>query len=214
MSESGNAVSRRPLKSRSSPWARMLAGFLGRLGVAPNAISFASVVFAVIGAGAMLSTMDMRVPAWVGWTAGAFCIQLRLGCNLLDGMVAVEGNRRSPTGELWNEIPDRIADALFLIAAGIASGAPWLGVAAALGALLTAYIRALGASVTGEQDFAGPMAKPHRMALLTLAALITPWFADIPIMPVALALMTLGIVATCVVRITTLRRKLIERHVP
>ncbi len=106
----------------------------------------------------------------------AACIQLRLLCNMMDGLVAVEGGRKTPTGDLWNEAPDRIEDSLFLVAAGYAAaGVAWgplLGWAAALLAMATAYVRALGQSLGLPADFRGPMAKPHRMALLTGAALL------------------------------------------
>ncbi len=64
-------------------------------------------------------------------------------------MVAVEGGRRTPTGDLFNEVPDRVADTLVLVGAGwglAQAGLPWaepLGWAAALAAMATAYIRAL-----------------------------------------------------------------------
>lgn len=116
-------------------------------------------------------------------------------------MVAVEGGRLSATGELWNEIPDRFADVLLLCGAGVAAGAPWLGVVAALGALLTAYLRALGASLTGAQDFRGPMAKPHRMAVLTAAAVISAasplWHGHGEVMLVGLWIIVAGLVPTC-----------------
>ena len=47
--------------------------------------------------------------------------------NMMDGLVAVEGQRGSPTGALYNELPDRIQDALLLVAAGYAAGSDWLG---------------------------------------------------------------------------------------
>ena len=43
--------------------------------------------------------------------------QYGLLANLLDGLVAVEGGRRSPTGELFNEVPDRVSDVLVLAGA-------------------------------------------------------------------------------------------------
>lgn len=174
-------LSRRPLKSRSSGWARSLAGGLCRAGVAPNAISAASVVFAAF-AGANFVVFGWAAEGAVPWVgrvllvSAAVWIQLRLVCNLMDGMVAVEGARRSSTGELWNEIPDRFADGLILVGAGFAAGMPWLGAAAAGAALMTAYVRALGASLTGRQDFAGPMAKPQRMAAMTAAAVVAAIF--------------------------------------
>src|SRR3546814_18583079 len=79
--------------------------------------------------------------------------------------VAVEHARKTPTGVLYNEVPDRVADSLFLVALGYAAGMPWCGWLAALLAALTAYIRTLGGTVLGSQDFRGPMAKPPRMEI-------------------------------------------------
>ena len=80
---------------------------------------------------------------------------------------------RSASGEIYNDLPDRISDGILLVAAGYA--APWpifgpaLGWSAALLAIITAYVRVLGGSSGLTQDFCGPMAKPHRMAVLTAA---------------------------------------------
>jgi hypothetical protein len=38
-------------------------------------------------------------------------------------------------------------------------------------AVLTAYVRMLGGALGRPQDFSGPMAKQHRMAVLTIACL-------------------------------------------
>ena len=69
--------------------------------------------------------------------AAAFC-QARLICNLLDGMVAVEGGKREPSGPFWNEFPDRVADILILAGAGLGLGNPALGFAAAAFAMSAA----------------------------------------------------------------------------
>jgi phosphatidylglycerophosphate synthase len=100
-------------------------------------------------------------------------IQLRLLSNLLDGMVAVASNRTSSIGELFNEIPDRVSDMAVLFGLGYAAGGrPELGYLAALAALLTAYVRAVGKTVGVPGVFAGPMAKQHRMALVTVTAVL------------------------------------------
>ena len=160
-------VNRRPLKSRSSRWAQRLAAGLAATAVTPNQISTLSMVFAAAGAGALLEL----APPW-GPLACALGIQLRLVCNLLDGMVAMEGGKKSSVGGLYNEVPDRVADSLFIVAAGYAVGVPWLGWCGALFAALTAYIRVLGGALGLPQDFRGPMAKQHRMAVLTAACLV------------------------------------------
>jgi phosphatidylglycerophosphate synthase len=171
-------VRRRPLRSRQTRWARALAGWLARRDVSPNHISLASIAFAAAAglalAGSGPAGTELRGVLLVAAAAG---IQLRLLCNLLDGMVAVEGGRRTPRGEIYNEVPDRLADVLILVGAGYAAAAwlPWagtLGWAAALLAILTAYVRVLGASVGTQHYFVGPMAKQQRMALLTAACLL------------------------------------------
>lgn len=172
------STSRRPLKTRDWPFFKKLAAWLARIGVTPNAISFASMVFG--GAAGAACAATSHAEGWVlrGWClAAAVGIQLRLIANLLDGMVAVEGGKGGPTGELWNEAPDRVSDAAILIGAGYAvGGVPVLGWAAALVAVFTAYVRALGASVGAGQMFLGPMAKPHRMAVMTVACVATAIF--------------------------------------
>ena len=165
--------SRRPLKTRSTEWARNLAKALTAAGISPNAISAFSVVAALLGGAAFIGAARGWVPWPVGWVAGAAMIQLRLLCNLMDGMVAIEGGKKSATGDLWNEIPDRLADTIFLVSAGWAIGWPWVGALAAWASVMTAYVRTMGAALTGVHDFCGPCAKPHRMAVLTIASLMT-----------------------------------------
>jgi phosphatidylglycerophosphate synthase len=186
MDEPLNPEGRRPLKTRGKAWARALAAWLARLRIAPNAISVASIGCAFLAATALVGWPHVE-----GWCRPALLItaaagiQLRLLCNMLDGMVAVEGKLRSPTGDLYNEVPDRISDSVILVAAGYAlPGLPMaetLGWAAALLAMLTAYVRALGAGLGLPGCFHGPMAKPHRMALLTVTCVVAaalsaqPW---------------------------------------
>jgi phosphatidylglycerophosphate synthase len=117
------------------------------------------------------AVLIMAGGSW-GWLAAAACCQLRLVCNLLDGMVAVEGGLGGPDGAFWNEVPDRASDIALLSAAGVAAGTPWLGMAAAAGAVLTAYVREFGRAEGLTPDYRGPMGKPQRMAILTVALLI------------------------------------------
>ncbi|MEP0392764.1 MAG: CDP-alcohol phosphatidyltransferase family protein [Erythrobacter sp.] len=159
---------RRPLATRSAGWAKALARGLAAAGLTPNAISVLGIFFAAAGAWAFIQAPYGSQWLWLG---GALGIQLRLLANMLDGLVAVEEGKSSATGALYNEFPDRIEDALLLIAAGYAANEPELGYLATVFAFGTAYIRALGGSLGLEQDFVGPMAKQHRMFLLTLGAI-------------------------------------------
>ncbi|WP_129138941.1 CDP-alcohol phosphatidyltransferase family protein [Modicisalibacter coralii] len=170
---------RRPLKSRNHRLAQRAAAWLSRRRCTPNQISLASIGFAAFATLVLVAWRHATGGAqWVLPLLAIVGIQGRLLCNLLDGMVAVEGGRSTPDGELYNDIPDRIADALLLAAAGYAagtlwSGGIWLGWLAALLAVATAYVRMLGASMGAPMSFIGPMAKPHRMALLSGACLLS-----------------------------------------
>jgi len=167
---------RRELKTRQAGWAVALSRSLARIGVRPNTVSIASIGFAAMSGLAFVVTPDLhRDGRAAALTAAAAGIQLRLLCNLLDGMLAVEHGLQSKTGVLFNEVPDRIADSIILIAAGYAaSDLPFtvtLGWAAALAAMLTAYVRVFAGSIGATQQFIGPMAKQHRMFTLTLVTL-------------------------------------------
>lgn len=165
---------RRPIALRANPRAQALARWLARRGVTPNQVSLASVAFALAGGTAL--ALSAREGASVAhYLFAALMIELRLLANMLDGLIAIEGGKQTPTGVLYNDVPDRFADALFLIGAGYGTGADWgvaLGWLAALLAVMTAYVRALGASLGLASDFSGPMAKPHRMHALAAACVL------------------------------------------
>jgi phosphatidylglycerophosphate synthase len=200
-------LNRRPLKTRSSRWAQRVAAYLASTAISPNQISLVSVIFALAGASALLASNA----AW-SLIICAVCIQLRLACNMLDGMVALEGGKKSLLGTLYNEIPDRVADSLFIVAAGYCADWPALGWCGALLAALTAYIRVLGGSVGLAQDFRGPMAKPHRMAVLTVGCLVgagesARWGSQYALLG-AVLLITFGSLITCATRIQAMGRAL------
>jgi phosphatidylglycerophosphate synthase len=170
---------RRPISQRSHGWAKWLTGVLVKAGVAPNFISFTSIVFASLAglcfyAIALATNPIDRVLLCLG--AALFC-QLRLLANMMDGMVAVEAGKASKDGMIWNELPDRFADIAVLVGAGycvstLGLADASLGWAAAVAAVMTAYVREVGRATGAPADFSGPMAKPHRMFVMTMAALL------------------------------------------
>ena len=162
---------RRPLKTRSAAWAQRLAALLARFRVSPNAISVTGLGFALVGGALLLAVSRALIPAWLGLLAAVACVQLRLLCNMLDGLVAVEGRVHSKAGALFNELPDRVEDTVLLATAGHAAGAVELGWFAAVLALLAAYLRAFGGSLGQPADFRGPGAKPQRMFWLSMGCL-------------------------------------------
>ncbi|EKO3947196.1 CDP-alcohol phosphatidyltransferase family protein [Vibrio fluvialis] len=198
-------ANRRPLAVRELKLTKRIAIWLSQKNVTPNQISLLSILFALAGFVSLL--LYHFYPAASLLLLAAASIQLRLLCNLFDGMVAVEGGKKTPAGELFNDVPDRIADPLFIVAAGFATQSlvgmdlAWI---CAILAVLTAYVRVLGVSMNGPADFCGPMAKQHRMALLTASLLILcvyQWL-QLPLhflgytLDCALALMLCGLVIT------------------
>jgi phosphatidylglycerophosphate synthase len=203
-------LNRRPLDSRSTGWARTLSHFLIRTRVSPNALSITSVLAA--GSGAALLLYGPRV---LGLLMTAACAQLRLLCNLFDGMVAMEGGRQSAAGVLYNEIPDRVADSLLIVALGYAIQVPAIGWFGALAAALTAYVRVLGGSLGLPQDFRGPMAKPHRMAVLTVGCIVgaVEWWVTASqwALTATAWIIALGSILTCAIRTAAIARQLRAR---
>jgi Phosphatidylglycerophosphate synthase len=195
-----NTSNRRPISSRSNIYIQKFASFLAKTKISPNQISIASVFFSIIGSVFLLANTS-----FVGLIVCAICIQLRLFCNLIDGMVAIEGGKKSTIGLLFNEFPDRIADSVLLISLGYAIHFGALGWFSALVAALTAYIRVFRGSLGQEQDFRGPMAKQHRMAVMTIGCvlgIVEVYFTGSSLISLLVAslIIAVGSVITCITR--------------
>lgn len=208
---------RRAIPQRSTTWAAKLADTMYAAKLTPNKVSVGSVLFAVLGAAAFIATAlvttDGARAAWL--LVAVVCIPLRLLLNMLDGMLAVEKGMHTPTGDLFNEVPDRVADVVLLAAAGYATLGIWstgsldwgvlLGWAAATAAILTAYVRTLGAANGVGNFFDGPMAKPARMWVLvvaSLASLLEPLFdARGLFLATGLVIILLGSIITVIMRL-------------
>jgi len=211
---------RRALATRDAHWARALARWLARLGARPNPVSVAGVAITLAAAVALTMAPQVRAPVRVALlVAAAAGIQLRLLCNLLDGMLAVEHDLKSKTGEIFNEVPDRIADVVILVAAGYSVRHAAYGVAlgwgAALLALFTAYVRVFAGSLGLRQQFIGPMAKQHRMFILTIATVLSAaeaWWGLPPrAMRAGLVVIIVGSGLTVVLRIHRIVRDIETR---
>jgi phosphatidylglycerophosphate synthase len=147
MSQTGNQASgdRRPIAARQIPVFAAMAAALARWRVRPNLISIFGMLAAIV-AGVCLALTNRHfreltdglispgsLPERSLFFLAAGLVQLRLLANMLDGMVAVEGNMRSPTGDIYNEAPDRISDVAVLVGAGYAvNSLPALGYLAAV----------------------------------------------------------------------------------
>ena len=172
-------LERRPMRLREWCILQRATTALVCKGMSPNLISVLGVASCIIGGVALaLTSYTVGLPQRSLFLLAALTVPLRALANLLDGMVAVESGKASPVGELYNEVPERISDIAMLVGLGYAfASTPWLGYVAALIAVLVAYVRVQGRLAGAPQDYAGPMAKPHRMVLFGVATL---WMGLMP----------------------------------
>jgi phosphatidylglycerophosphate synthase len=163
-------TARRPIADLFRRTAQLAVRCCVRLGIHPNWVSYSSVV--VAAAAGLCFWQAHRVPALLIPAAGF--LYVRLWLNMLDGMVALASGKASRTGEIVNELPDRISDVVIFVAVGHSGlchvlGGYWV----AIFALLVAYIGTLGQAVGARREFGGVMSKPWRMVVLHLGAWTT-----------------------------------------
>jgi phosphatidylglycerophosphate synthase len=163
-------TSRRPIAALFRLTANGAVQCCVRLGIHPDAVSYGSVVASALAALCFWWSGQLHallIPAVL------FCY-LRLWLNMLDGMVALASGKASLRGELLNDLPDRVSDAI--IFAGVAQSGlchPASGYWAAILALLTAYVGTFGQALGVGRQFGGIMAKPWRMVVVHLGAWTT-----------------------------------------
>src|SRR5216117_1719138 len=203
-------IDRRPIATRNRKWAQAATAWLAARDVSPNAISIAGMFACIVGGIALgvTSVAEYRIL----WIIAALGAQLRLTANMLDGMVALASGRASKVGELYNEVPDRISDAAVFIGAGFAwGGNVALGYIATILAVFTAYVRAAGKIAGAPNEFCGPMAKQHRMLVITMIAVYSavtpPSWQTIAFNESQIGLMTLGLVVIVVGCVITVFRR-------
>lgn len=163
-------TSRRPIANLFRRSAHAAVRVAVRAGIHPDVFSYASI--AAAGIAAWLFWQSRTHPRYLV-LAIAFAL-LRLWLNMFDGMVALAAGKASRKGEIVNDLPDRVSDVLIFV--GVAhSGwcnafyAYWVAIAA----VIVAYVGLFGQAVGVQREFSGMMAKPWRIVLLSVGALIT-----------------------------------------
>jgi phosphatidylglycerophosphate synthase len=204
-------MDRREIATRKTQWAQLFGRAIARTGITPNQISVLGIGFALASGAFFYLAGHDKSKLYLFWAAA--CIQLRLLCNMLDGLVAVENNKKSVYGDLYNEIPDRIEDILIFVGAGyFIPESSWLGWLMALLAVLTAYLRCLGNALGCKAYFLGPQAKQHRMFVLTVGAIAQMIFGfELPILRDTLIFIGVGTVITFIRRLAHIAKELKER---
>ena len=201
-------TSRRPIAEVFRLTAHGATRLCVRAGIHPDAISYASMVFALAAAVAFWRS---GTQTWLLLLGPVFCY-LRLWCNMLDGMVALASRKASWRGEILNDLPDRISDVLIFV--GLAHSGwmtPVLAYWAAMFVLVTAYVGVLGQAVGAQREFGGLMSKPWRMVTVHIGAWATAaclwWnagkirFGGLTILDWTCVIVILGCAQTIIIRL-------------
>src|SRR2546430_9501003 len=160
-------TSRRPIAGIFRRTADGATRFCVRHEIHPDAVSYLSILAAIVAAICFWKSGEIR---WLLVVAPLFCY-LRLWFNMLDGMVAVAAGKASRRGEILNDLPDRISDVIIFV--GVAHSGlmnPIFSYWATIAALLTAYVGLFGQALGVQREFGGIMSKPWRMVALHIGA--------------------------------------------
>jgi len=195
-------TSRRPIAGIFRRTADSATRFCVRQRIHPDAVSYLSILAAIIAAICFWKSGEIR---WLLIVAPPLCY-LRLWFNMLDGMVAVAAGKASRRGEILNDLPDRISDVIIFV--GVAHSGlmnPFIGYWAAIFAVVTAYVGLFGQALGVEREFGGIMSKPWRTVALSLGAWLEflgyrP-FAGFTILDWTCFIVIAGCVQTIVVRL-------------
>jgi CDP-diacylglycerol--glycerol-3-phosphate 3-phosphatidyltransferase len=184
------------LKPNFQAFLRPLAGALARAGVTANQITIAAAAVSVALGGIVVWRLpDTRafllIPLWMF---------VRMACNALDGMLALEFGQKTRLGAYLNELADAVSDvALYLPFALLPPFSPlWTGLVIVL-AVVSEYAGALGPLVGASRHYEGPMGKSDRAFVFGalglwagIAAPLPEWLALV--MPVLAAALVVTIV--------------------
>ena len=173
-------------------------------GIGADQVTAAGLACGAVAAAAIL--LSALAPWWL------LCVPplvlLRLACNALDGMIAVDTHGARPIGQVANEFADRIADACILIALSVRAGAPLLGIGTLALVLLSSYLGTVAQAAGGTRQYTGVMGKADRMILLALAAPVAAFGPAGVVLVAALAAMAIGAAVTIAQRWSAIHREL------
>jgi phosphatidylglycerophosphate synthase len=206
--------SRRPIAAVFRQTAGSATRFCVRHGIHPDAISYLSIIAALIAA---ISFWKSGARPWLLIIAPLFCY-LRLWFNMLDGMVAFAAGKASRRGEILNDLPDRVSDIVIFV--GVAHSGwmnPLIGYWVAIFAVLTSYVGLLGQALGVQRQFGGVMSKPWRMVALHIGAWLTFFLASQPfatftILDWTCLLIIAGCLETIVVRLKRITAALQDKR--
>ncbi len=159
---------------RRSAWIRRLILLLMRLGLTSERVAGVGMVLGILAGIAFMATGELA-NAKLAWGIGGTLCLLRAAAIRIDAWLQPNSLRQSREDEFYNELPERVSDAVTLLGFGFAiDSSPWLGLAAALTAIFSAYIRSLSSPRADWKKSSAPvlMTRSQRLLLLALASLL------------------------------------------
>jgi len=177
----GRATDPRVVRERATPllgrfpmeamhWAlRGAGGVIAQLGVSPDAITWTSLVLSI-------ATVPLAATGHFDWAALA--LALGAACDALDGIVARRRNISSDSGEVFDAVVDRYADAMPLLGLAVyyrSSVIVLLVVLSAmLGSALVSYVRAKAESM--QLSLPGGLMRRHeRLVYIGVGLALGPY---------------------------------------
>lgn len=168
---------------------RRLEDVAHRRGISADAVTIGAFV---VGCG---TAVVLVAGTWFPllWLAVAPLCLVRMACNAVDGSLARRTGTTTRRGAVLNELGDRSADAVTFGALAPAVGLP-LALGVVVVALSTSFLAVVGQAVLGDRFGTGPLGKPDRMAVLSIAAVVASFVGPRALLAGAWVLVALGLV--------------------
>lgn len=191
---------------------RRIALLVAHAGFSTEFIAIVGMILGILAGVSFLLTTEASHPNWL-WGTAAFCCLLRLFCINILSYLTTHNEKRGSEYVFLEELPERVSDAVTLLGFGFALNAsPWLGLAAALCAIFSAYVRSIGFSRGAGRKPAssGPMTRSHRLLLLSITSVLIILGVNneklgTTIPQIALWVIIVGCVATILIRWLNIR---------
>jgi len=183
------------------------------MGVSSEMVAICGMILGILAGISFMATSE-GIYSSLFWMLGAVGCLLRAACIQLDNILKHPGRHHDPDDIFFEELPERVSDAVTLVGFGFAiDSSPWLGLAAALGAIFSAYVRSFGIS-KGAGKIAtstGPMTRIHRLTLVMITATLMAIGVSLgdfrlTIPQAALWIIVTGCIATILMRWTRIRK--------
>lgn len=191
---------------------RRLTLFLMRLGITGEIVVVSGMILGILAGAAFMGTGETSRPD-IFWAAALIMCALRIFCIKLDYQFRPLASSQYHDEVFFSELPERVSDAMTLIGFGFAANSnPWLGLAAALAAIFSAYISSIAFSrgAGRKTAFSGPMNRVNRLIILVITSSLMIFGISnerlaTPIPEVALWVIVIGCAATVLIRWIRLR---------